>query len=107
MNPEHAANGTLMRLRRHHCVWLAPRSGTCHPSGLQTVRTEEFGGFFTLLPDRGAFVATVFERMNIELPFCRHCGLELACGSLGVRQQCKCASPRDARTRPVQMTAGA
>lgn len=44
----------------------------------------------TLTPHSRAYVANVFERMNIWLPFCSACGGELGQSETGVWQRCGC-----------------
>jgi len=44
----------------------------------------------TLSPDRRAFTANVFDRFNIDLPFCRACGVDLTKDAAGGWQGCKC-----------------
>jgi hypothetical protein len=50
----------------------------------------------TLPPDRRAFVASAFDRMNIQLPFCCDCGAELRRNMEGVQESCQCALPLEA-----------
>jgi hypothetical protein len=44
----------------------------------------------TLPPDRRAFTANVFDRFNIDLPFCRSCGRDLKQDAAGGRLSCEC-----------------
>jgi hypothetical protein len=41
-------------------------------------------------PERRAYTTKMFERLNIELPFCRDCGSDLNKDEAGVRLRCKC-----------------
>lgn len=43
-----------------------------------------------LPPDRRAFTATVFDRFNIDMPFCRECGADLIKHPEAGWQRCKC-----------------
>jgi hypothetical protein len=49
----------------------------------------------TLPPDRRAYVANVFERMNIQLPFCSACGGDLRWDETGIWQRCRCRDGED------------
>jgi hypothetical protein len=44
----------------------------------------------TLPPDRRAFTAKVFDRFNIDMPFCRECGADLKEHAEGEWEWCKC-----------------
>jgi hypothetical protein len=41
-------------------------------------------------PGQRAITATMFDRFNINLPFCRSCGADLKEASDGGWQRCKC-----------------
>jgi hypothetical protein len=53
----------------------------------------------TFSPDRRAFTANVFDRFNIDMPFCRECGADLVEDTAGGWQRCKCKRARAARDR--------
>ena len=44
----------------------------------------------TLSPDRRAYVAKIFDGMNIQLPFCSVCGGEMSQDGTGIWQRCEC-----------------
>lgn len=50
-------------------------------------------------PDRRAFTANVFDRFNINLPFCRECGDDLEENPEGGWRRCKCFSAKRSRSR--------
>ena len=50
-------------------------------------------------PDRRAFTAKVFDRFNIDMPFCRECGADLKEHTEGGWQRCKCKRINLARDR--------
>lgn len=44
----------------------------------------------TFPPDRLAYVADVFERMQIQIPFCSACGSDLQQNEMGWWERCQC-----------------
>ncbi|MGB7046302.1 MAG: hypothetical protein WBD65_15810, partial [Methylocella sp.] len=44
----------------------------------------------TLSTDRRAYVTKVFERLNIQIPFCSSCGDDLRKDETGKWQRCEC-----------------
>jgi len=55
----------------------------------------------TLLPNRRAYVSKVFERFNIQIPFCSSCGSDLKKTETGELQRCGCRYTQS-ETEPSQ-----